>query len=180
MTKQLLAGEIYSTSHLTGQFQLRSGQVSDTYFDKYLFESKPSLLRAIAYELSTHIPIGIDVLAGLEMGGIPIATAISLQTGIPAAYVRKQAKPYGTCKQAEGAEVRGQRLCVVEDVVNTGGQILLSVHALREAGAIVEDVVCVIERNPEGRRKLEEAGLKLCALFTMEELAEAGNTVSEH
>ncbi|SDX65339.1 orotate phosphoribosyltransferase [Paenibacillus sp. CF384] len=177
MNRNDLAQGIYNSSHLSGSFTLRSGQVSETYFDKYLFEANPRLLGAIACELALCIPVGIDVLAGLEMGGIPIATALSLETNIPAAFVRKQAKNYGTCKLAEGAEVRGQNVCVVEDVVTTGGQILLSVAELRAAGAIVEDVICVIERNPDGRKKLEEAGLKLHALFTIEELEAAGSKV---
>ncbi|WP_308638422.1 orotate phosphoribosyltransferase [Paenibacillus silvisoli] len=174
MTKKELAKEIYRIAHLTGSFTLRSGQVSETYFDKYLFEGNPRVLGAIASELSSRIPIGIDVLAGLEMGGIPVATALSLETNLAAAFVRKQAKSYGTCKLAEGADIRGKKVCVVEDVVTTGGQILLSVKDLREAGAIVEDVVCVIERHPDGRKKLAENGLKLHALFTMDELIAAG------
>ncbi|BBH21854.1 orotate phosphoribosyltransferase [Paenibacillus baekrokdamisoli] len=169
-----MARELYKVAHLTGTFTLRSGQVSNDYFDKYLFESDPRLLGAIAAELSTRIAVGTDVLAGLEMGGIPIATVLSMETNIPAAFVRKKAKEYGTCKLAEGADIKGKRVCVVEDVVTTGGQIISSVMELREAGAIVEEVVCVIERQPEGRKKLEEIGLKLHALFTMQELVEAG------
>ncbi len=169
-----MAKEIYETAHLTGTFTLRSGQVSNDYFDKYLFESSPRLLGAIGWELSTRIPIGTEVLAGLEMGGIPIATVLSLETNIPAAFVRKKAKEYGTCKLAEGAAIEGKRVCVIEDVVTTGGQIISSVNGLREAGAIVEDVLCIIERNPEGRRRLEEIGLRLHALFTMEELVAVG------
>ncbi|MFC5652907.1 orotate phosphoribosyltransferase [Paenibacillus solisilvae] len=174
MERLEMAKEIYEAAHLTGHFTLRSGQVSSEYFDKYLFEALPRLLGAIGWELSTRVPVGTDVLAGLEMGGIPIVTVLSLETNLPAAYVRKKAKEYGTCKLAEGADIRGKRVCVVEDVVTTGGQIISSVEGLREAGAIVEDVICVIERNPEGRKKLEESGLRLQALFTMEELAAAG------
>ncbi|AZN40004.1 orotate phosphoribosyltransferase [Paenibacillus albus] len=170
MSKQVLAREIYAASRLSGEFTLRSGQQSDTYFDKYMFEANPRLLSAIAAELSPYIPVGTHVLAGLEMGGIAIATALSLHTNICAAFVRKQAKTYGTRKIAEGCEVRGQNVCIIEDVVTTGGQILQSVKELRDAGAIVQHVVCVIERHPDGRANLEAAGLKLHALLTMEEL----------
>lgn len=173
MNKQMLAREIHAASCLKGQFTLRSGQQSDTYFDKYRFEANPRLLSAIAAELSSHIPVGTHVLAGLEMGGIAIATALSLHTNISVAFVRKHAKEYGTRKIAEGAEVRGQKVCVIEDVVTTGGQILQSVKELREAGAIVEDVVCVIERHPDGRANLAAAGLKLHALLTMNDLVNA-------
>lgn len=173
MTNEL-AKEIYEIAHLTGEFTLRSGQVSNEYFDKYLFESDPRVLSKVAEELFKLLPDGIEVLAGLEMGGIPIATALSLKSNIPAAFVRKKAKKYGTCKLAEGTSIAGKRICVVEDVITTGGQVILSTNDLREEGAIVKDVICVIERNPEGRRKLEEIGLQVHSLFKMEELLSAG------
>jgi len=174
--KTSLAREIYEIAHLTGTFRLRSGQISDEYFDKYLFESNPGVLSKVADELEKLIPVGIEVLAGLEMGGIPIATALSLKSSIPAAFVRKKAKEYGTCKLAEGTSIEGKRICIIEDVVTTGGQVILSTNDLRAAGAIVEDIICVIERNSEGRRKLEEIGLKVHSLFKMEDLIEASNS----
>lgn len=172
--KSTLAREIYEIAHLNGSFTLRSGQTSNEYFDKYLFEANPKILSKIAEELQELVSEGIEVLAGLEMGGIPIATALSLKSNIPAAFVRKEAKKYGTCKLAEGNNIKGKRICIIEDVVTTGGQVILSTKDLREAGAIVEDIICVIERNPEGRRKLEEEGLKVHSLFIMEELISAG------
>ncbi|SMF87783.1 orotate phosphoribosyltransferase [Paenibacillus uliginis N3/975] len=171
-----LAKEIYEVAHLTGTFTLRSGQISNEYFDKYLFESNPAVLSKVADQLALLIPDGIEVLAGLEMGGIPIATALSLKSNIPAAFVRKKAKEYGTCKLAEGTNIEGKRICIIEDVVTTGGQVILSANDLRSAGAIVEDMICVIERNPEGRRNLEEIGLKVHSLFKMEELIAAGKS----
>lgn len=173
MERMTLANEIYKTAHLTGSFMLRSGKVSNDYFDKYLFESNPVLLKEIAEHLSRLIPEGTEVLAGLEMGGIPIATALSLKTGIPVVFVRKKAKEYGTCKLAEGNEIQGKNVCIIEDVVTTGGQILLSNQDLRDCGAIVNNVLCVIEREQQGRDNLEDAGLKFLSLFKMEELIEA-------
>ncbi len=114
------------------------------------------------------------MLAGLEMGAIPLATAMSLKSGVPAAFVRKKAKEYGTSKLAEGTDISGKRVCVVEDVVTTGGQVILSTADLRAAGAIVEHIICVIERDAAGKRKLEEIGLTVHALFKMEELIAAG------
>ncbi|WP_274362328.1 orotate phosphoribosyltransferase [Paenibacillus thermotolerans] len=172
MDSRTLAKEIYGAAHLEGTFTLRSGLVSTEYFDKYLFEADPLLLKKISEALVHLIPEGIEVLAGLEMGGIPIVTALSLQSKLPAAFVRKKAKQYGTAKLAEGAAIQGKKVCVVEDVITTGGQVVLSTQDLREAGAIVEDVICVIERNPEGRKKLEEIGLKVHSLFKMEDLLE--------
>jgi orotate phosphoribosyltransferase len=170
MDRNELAQEIFDTSHLEGSFTLRSGQVSSEYFDKYLFESNPELLTEIANQLSELIPEGTEVLAGLEMGGIPIATALSLKTGIPAILVRKKAKDYGTAKLAEGAAFNGKKVCVIEDVVTTGGQVVMSSNDLKARGAEIEYVICVIERDIEGRENLKKEGLELLSLFTMEEL----------
>src|SRR5207249_4083761 len=109
----------------------------------------------------------------LEMGGIPIATVLSQITGIPALFVRKKAKEYGTCKLAEGGEVAGRRLVIIEDVVTSGGQILESARALRELGARIVGVLCVIDRESGGAEKLAADGLELHPLFTMSELKKA-------
>jgi orotate phosphoribosyltransferase len=171
MERDALAREIYARTHLTGEFVLRSGAVSNEYFDKYLFESDPVLLRAIAEALVPLVPSATDVLAGLELGGIPIATMLSQVTGLPALFVRKEAKTYGTCRLAEGGDVDGRRLTVVEDVVTSGGQVILSTNDLRERGAIVEHVVFVIDRRgPEHLPVFADAGLDAHALFTMAEL----------
>lgn len=130
MVKNLkLARKIYQTSYLRGEFQLRSGEVSHEYFDKYLFESDPALLNEIAQAMSPFIPGSVDALAGLELGGIPIATMLCQITGLPTLFVRKEAKPYGTCKLAEGGSIDGKKLLIVEDVVTTGGQIIQSAQA---------------------------------------------------
>ena len=171
--KQEVASEIYNTAHLTGSFLLRSGQVSGEYFDKYLFEAEPALLAKIATLMKNNIPPQTEVLAGLEMGGIPIVTALSLQTGINAAFVRKEAKKYGTCKMAEGAEVRGKRACIIEDVVTTGGAVFDAVRELRKLGAIVDTVLCVIQRNDNATDIMKEQGLALVPVFTMGELQKA-------
>src|SRR5271154_6400971 len=137
-----LARRIYETSHITGEFTLRSGAKSNEYFDKYLFEANPQLLKDIAEALVPLVPPGIDALAGLEMGGIPIATLLSQFTGLPVLFVRKKAKEYGTCKIAEGGTVRGRKLLIVEDVVTSGGAILDAAQALRDEGAELDRVVC--------------------------------------
>lgn len=169
MLKTELAKKIYEVAHITGEFKLRSGQTSNEYFDKYRFEARPELLSEIATQMKALVPAGTQALAALEMGGIPIATALSLATGIPCVFVRKEAKEYGTCQFAEGLEVKGLKLCIIEDVVTTGGQVLLSTQDLRSMGAKIEDVLCVIHRGG-GEEKLREAGLRLKALFNMDEL----------
>ena len=170
MNRIELADRIYDLSHITGEFKLRSGQISNEYFDKYLFEGQPAVLKAIAEQMTSMIPEGIDALAGLEMGGIPIVTMLSQESGIPALFVRKKAKEYGTCKLAEGGDIAGKRLLIIEDVVTSGGQILLSTADLRGLNAIVEDVVCVIDREAGGSQKLADEGLRLHSLFRMSEL----------
>ena len=170
MNRNELARKIYNVSHLTSDFVLRSGQISNEYFDKYLFESAPRLLTEIAGHLSKLIPEGTGVLAGLEMGGIPIATAMSIQTNMAVVFVRKKAKEYGTCKLAEGTDINGKRVCIIEDVVTTGGQIILSANDLKQFGAQIEYVICVIERDERCRNNLKREGLELLSLFRMEEL----------
>jgi orotate phosphoribosyltransferase len=170
MNRNQLAENIYNASHLEGHFKLRSGQISNEYFDKYLFESEPKILSEIVRQMAKLVPAGTEILAGLEMGGIPVATALSIQTGIPAAFVRKKAKEYGTCKLAEGTDIRSKNVCIIEDVVTTGGQIILSAADLKQLDAQIKYVLCVIERESKSRDNLKENGLELISLFTMADL----------
>lgn len=142
-----LAVDIDAKCRLTGQFVLRSGQVASEYFDKYLFESDPQLLRRVAEAMVPLLPADVDLLGGLELGGVPIATVVSQLTGIPALFVRKAAKTYGTCRLAEGADVAGRRVVLIEDVITTGGAVRDAAAALREQGAAVAVVVCAINRG---------------------------------
>jgi len=167
MTKEELAKAIYRTSHLTGEFNLRSGTISNEYFDKYQFESNPELLLEICKHLLAIFPKDFEVLAGLEMGGIPIAVMLSQLSGKPVCFVRKKAKEYGTCNMAEGIDIFGKKLLVVEDVVTSGGQVVISSNELREKGAIITDAVCVIDRESGGIESLKEIGIHLNPLFTM-------------
>lgn len=172
----ILAKQIYSASHLTGEFLLRSGVTSDQYFDKYLFEADPVINASIAAQLRSKLEqlfVQADFLAGLEMGGIPIATMLSHVTQKPCLFVRKKAKEYGTCKLAEGLEFKNKHLLVIEDVVSSGGQIVISTNDLRIAGAKVTDAVCVIDREMGGKERLAENNIKLHSLFTMSELETA-------
>jgi len=167
-----LARAIDARCRLTGEFTLRSGQVSNEYFDKYLFESDPRLLHRVAQQMLDLLPADTELLGGLELGGIPIATAVSGLTGLPALFVRKKAKEYGTCKLAEGPEVAGRRVTIIEDVITTGGAVRDATRALREAGATVEVVVCAIDRSPAGENPLADVGLEVRAVLTKAELDE--------
>ncbi|MFD0560032.1 orotate phosphoribosyltransferase [Stackebrandtia endophytica] len=165
-----LAARINSASHLTGEFVLRSGATATEYFDKYQFEADPVLLRAIAEAMAPMVGDDVDVLAGLELGGVPIAVMLSQVTGIPTLFVRKEAKTYGTCRLAEGGELAGRRVLIVEDVVTSGGQVAISTGQLREAGAVVERAVCVIDRQAGGTEALAQAGIALTSLYTKADL----------
>jgi orotate phosphoribosyltransferase len=170
MTRETLGQEIVKRATLHGDFLLRSGVRSSVYFDKYLFEADPVLLKAITEAMVALVPAGVDALAGLEMGGIPIATLLAQHTGKPCLFVRKQAKEYGTCKLAEGGEVHGRHLLIIEDVVTSGGAILDGVAALRKLGATITHVLCVIDRESGGAENLAKVGLELRPLFKKSEL----------
>ena len=165
-----MAARVFAASHLTGTFVLRSGRKADHYFDKYRFESDPALLGDIIAALVPLVPPEVDGLAGLELGGVPLATMLSSVTGLPAYFVRKEPKKYGTEKVCEGGDVEGRRLLLIEDVVTTGGQMVLSVQDLRAEGAIVEHALCVIDREGGGAGVVLAEGIELRALFTMRDL----------
>jgi orotate phosphoribosyltransferase len=170
MDKTQLAKQIVDVALRRGQFRLRSGQISDVYFDKYQFECRPDLLRAIARSLAPLLPADTEVLAGLELGGVPIATALSLETGLPVAFVRKERKSYGTCLIAEGAPVRGKRICLIEDVITTGGAVIDSARDLRREGALLDAVVCVIFRGAPDQDPLAAEQLRRIHLLELADL----------
>lgn len=170
MDKKELARQIKKSSFLTGQFKLRSGKISSFYWDKYRFESNPKLLSEIIEQMTKILPKSFDKLAGMELGGIPLATVLSLRISKPCLYVRKKAKDYGTCNLVEGGFKPGEIVLVVEDVITTAGQVVTSIEDMRKLGLIVKDVLCVIDREQGGREKLTEIKCSLSSLFTMAEL----------
>ena len=170
MTHDDLAADIDATCRLTGEFTLRSGQVADTYFDKYLFEAQPALLDRVAAQMVDLLPEDTELLGGLELGGVPIATMVSARTGLPALFVRKKAKEYGTAKLAEGPDVQDRRVTLVEDVITTGGAVRDATRALRDLGATVEVVLCAIDRSPEGTNPLADVGLEVRPVLTKAQL----------
>jgi orotate phosphoribosyltransferase len=165
-----LARDVDARCRLTGEFTLRSGQVSHEYFDKYLFETDPDLLARVAAQMVPLLPDDTDLLGGLEMGGIPIVTVLSAQARLPALFVRKQTKTYGTCKLAEGPDVAGRRVTLVEDVITTGGAVRDATVALRAAGATVETVVCAIDRSPGEANPLADVVLEIRSVLTKADL----------
>jgi orotate phosphoribosyltransferase len=168
-----LASRIDRVARVEGSFTLRSGAVTHEYFDKYQFESRPDLLEEIARELVDLVPPGTELLGGLELGGVPVATALALASGLPAAFVRKRAKAYGTARLAEGPPVAGRTVLVVEDVVTSGGQVARSTTDLRALGATVTDALCVIDREEGGNERLAREGVRLTALLSRSDLERA-------
>ncbi len=145
---------------------MRSGQTSAEYFDKYLFESDPVLLGRVVSRMRALVPAGTELLGGLELGGVPLVTVLSQATGIPALFVRKQAKSYGTARLAEGGDPAGRNVLLVEDVITTGGAVVGAARALRELGATVTTVVCAIDRSQPGARGLADQGIAVRPVLT--------------
>ncbi|HET8991270.1 MAG TPA: orotate phosphoribosyltransferase [Acidimicrobiales bacterium] len=165
----VLARRLLETCQLRGQFVLRSGVTSAEYFDKYLFESDPALLLDVASAMIDLLE-PCDVLAGMEMGGIPLVTVLSQVSGLPAVFVRKAAKDYGTRKAVEGVAVRGLRVVAVEDVVTTAGALVAGCQELRAAGAIVDIAICAIDRGQGGGAALAVHGVELRSAVERSEL----------
>lgn len=170
MTIVELANRVNAVCRLRGRFVLRSGRITDEYFDKYQFEADPRLLDALASRMAGLVPDGVEVLAGLEMGGIAVVTALGRYRDLPCAFVRKAAKGYGTARLAEGADIAGREVLVVEDVVTSGGQIAISSRQLRALGARVHHALCVIDRQEGGAQALSAEGIALRALLTRADL----------
>lgn len=165
-----LAAAIDGTCRIRGSFTLRSGITTNEYFDKYRFEGDPDLLREVAQAMVPLLPSDTDVVGGLELGGIPIATMVSSITGLPAIFVRKEAKPHGTCKLAEGGDFTGRTVTLIEDIVTTGGAVRDAAIALRELDGIVHTVVCAIDRSEPLQNVLDQIGLSTVSILTKADL----------
>lgn len=161
-----LATVIEERCHLRGDYLLKSGLPSSDYFDKYAFESDPSLLQRIVERMAALIPPGTEVLGGLELGGIPLATLLSVRTGLPVVFVRKQAKTYGTKRIVEGRETFGATVLLVDDVITTGGATRDAAIALRAEGAVVGAVVCAVDRTTPDATALSDAGVDIFPVLT--------------
>jgi orotate phosphoribosyltransferase len=175
VTREELARGLREVAYLEGDFLLRSGRRSKYYLDKYRFETRPDLLRPlgelIAAAVAEHEPEA-DRLAGPELGAVALAAAASLESGLPFLIVRKQAKDYGTSNRLEGVSSEGDCVCLVEDVVTSGGAAIEAIDALREAGLRVSNAVCVVDREEGGVDALARHAVRLRPLFTASELLE--------
>ena len=176
---EALVGAIRDAALLEGDFVLRSGKRSSYYLDKYRFGTRPDLLRplgeAIAAAVAEHEP-GAVRLAAPELGAVPLAAAASLESGLPFVIVRKEAKEYGTANRIEGVFEPGECVCLVEDVVTSGGAALDAIEALREAGLRVSNAVCVVDREEGGVDALARAAVRLWPLLRAGELRKSAAT----
>jgi orotate phosphoribosyltransferase len=176
-TRNARSLEVADVALLRGTFTLRSGKTSSYYLDKYLFSTRPELLKQLAPLFAQRVRAveqrtskRVLRLAGAELGGIPLVTAASLETGLPCIFVRNKKKDYGTSKQLEGVVNKGDAVVLVEDVATTGGQALEAVASLRELGADVLAIIATIDRLEGARENVEREGLIFEALFTKREL----------
>jgi len=170
MNDQELFSAIESAALLRGEFTLRSGRKSSYYLDKYLFESQPAILRELGVRFAKHVTPETSRIAGAELGGVALAASASLASGLPFVIVRNAKKGYGTQKMFEGKIEPGDRVLLVEDVATTGGQVLEAARTLTEAGAAVERIVAVIDRQEGARENVESAGYTFAALMTKTDL----------
>lgn len=154
---------------LEGEFTLRSGKKSHWYFDKYRFEGIPQIMRSVAHHMARLIPPETDRLAGIELGGIPMCTALSMETDIPSLFVRKQAKEYGTTAQIEGVYEPADRILMVEDVVTTGGQAIMMIKQLRDAGLNIIGTVAVLNRNEGATEAFAAENTPFWSLFSRDD-----------
>jgi orotate phosphoribosyltransferase len=179
LTDDELKLALRDAAYLEGDFVLRSGKRSRYYLDKYRFETRPDLLAAlgerIAHAVAEFEPHAVR-LAGPELGAVALAAAGSLASALPFLIVRKAAKDYGTSKRLEGVYEEGECVCLIEDVVTSGGALLEAVGALREAGLTVRTAVCVVDREEGGADTLARHAVRLRPIFRASEILEAAKT----
>jgi orotate phosphoribosyltransferase len=173
LTNAELGAALREHAYLEGDFVLRSGRRSRYYLDKYRFETRPDLLgplgERIAQAVAEHEPEAVR-LAGPELGAVPLAAAASLASGLPFLIVRKETKDYGTANRLEGVFEDGECVCLVEDVVTSGGAAVAAIEALREAGLTCRTAVCVVDREEGGVDALARVAVRLRPLFRASEL----------
>ena len=173
-TMKRLADQIAEIAVLHGEFTLRSGRTSNYYLDKYLFSTRPGILKELGRLFAERIPEGVQRLAGAELGGIPLVSAASMEAGLPCIFIRNSKKDYGTSKQLEGALEQGDRVVLLEDVATTGGQALEAAEIIRACGGEVVRVIATIDRLEGARENFESAGIPFESLFTRDDLGVTG------
>ena len=170
MTREQLATRIAEVALLRGEFTLRSGRKSNYYLDKYRFETQPDVLIELGKLFVAHIGPHVKRIAGPELGAVPLAAAASMACSKPFVIVRNQKKDYGSAKLVEGILEAGDTVVIVEDVLTTGGQVLEAAKSLQQAGAVIDRIVAVLDRQEGARENIEKAGFVIESLFTSSDL----------
>lgn len=164
---------VFEAALLRGTFTLRSGATSDRYFDKYRVSCDAGLLRATAAKLArareAHAPHTTRIVAP-ELGAVPLAAALALESDVGVAIVRSAAKGYGTANRIEGPFHPGEEAVLLEDVVTSGGAALDALAVARDAGLVVTVALCVLDRDGGGREALADAGVTLHSLLDAADL----------
>lgn len=152
-----------------GRFILTSGAVSSYYIDIKKASTNPGVLREIAKAMAEHTK-GYDLLAGMELGAVPLVVALSLSTDIPYVIVRKEKREHGTGKQIEGDDVKGKKVLVVEDVTTSGGSVVKTIEVLRRNQAVVDKVLAVVDRESGAMEKLQRVNVVFSPLLTISDI----------
>ncbi len=152
-----------------GHFVLRSGAVSDYYIDIKKASTNPMILKRLAEAMSEYAE-GYEVLAGMELGAVPLVVALSLETNIPFVIVRKEKKEHGTGKQIEGGEVKGKRVLIIEDVTTSGGSVIKTIQVIRENQGIVDEVVTVVDRESGAEEKMKQVDVSFIPLLSVSDI----------
>ena len=176
MTDEELAGLLREHALLEGDFVLRSGRRSNYYLDKYRFETRPDLLRELGQRIASRVAVAAPDakrLAGPELGAVALAASAALSGSLPFLIVRKEAKGYGTERRIEGEFEPGEEVCLVEDIVTTGGASEQAVDALREAGLVCRTAVCVVDREEGGADTLARKAVRLVPIFRASDIVPA-------
>ena len=170
MNRSKLIKRIKETAYLEGDFVLRSGKRSKYYLDKYLFETCPDILKALAQEFAEHVTEDVTVIAGAELGGVALAAAAAMETGKNWLIIRNSKKAYGTEKMVEGVLKAEDVVLLVEDIATTGGQVIEAAGIITKAGASVKKIVCVIDRMQGAAENITRAGYKFESILTKNDL----------
>jgi orotate phosphoribosyltransferase len=160
-----LARRMVEVSELHGDFVLSSGRRSSVYFDKFRFLTRADLLRAVAHEVAGLLADGTTMLGAPEGAAMLLVAAVSLETDLPVAVVRKQAKDYGTRARIEGDVGPGAVITLIEDVSTTGDQVRRAAEALAEAGGEVRRIVLALDRG--GADALRRAGYDVASVAVL-------------
>lgn len=152
-----------------GRFVLTSGAVSNYYIDIKKASTNPQVLHEIAHAF-TPLTKGYDLIAGMELGAVPLVVAVALETKIPYVIIRKEKREHGTSKQIEGEDVQGKKVLLIEDVTTSGGSIVKSIHILRDNKAIVDKALCVVDRDSGAKEKVEQLNVTFDALLSVHDI----------